>query len=143
MQTLENKVATYKLIARDALRMELINPRLSKVASLETELKETNDHIAELEFEVKVETYELSKLDTEHPNYDKRKTRKDETIKSLTTHIEEVKKGIVEIEKQIAEEKAEIAKIESGKTKVCLESLNCLVDKMITQYAKDQVPTVQ
>ncbi|MEK6884615.1 MAG: hypothetical protein AABY22_33590 [Nanoarchaeota archaeon] len=139
-KSLEEKVAAYKLVARDALRMELINPRLTNVADLEGNLKSANEKTTNLEFDVKVENYELSKLDTEHPNFEKRKVRKEETLKSLATSIEENKKFVTEIEKEIAEEKAAIAKIESGETKVSLENLNSLVDKLIRQDALNQVP---
>lgn len=137
--SLQEKVAKFKLVARDALRMELINPRLTNLSNLEGKLKSINDRTVTTEFDIKVETYELSKLDTEHPNFEKRKIRKEETIKSLNETLEENKKVVTSVEKQIAEEKAAIAKIESGETKVSLDGLNYLVDKLILQNAKNQV----
>ena len=137
--TLTNKVNNFKVIARNALRMELISPRLSKIADIEASIKELNDCKTRLEHELKVEIYEKSKLDTAHPDYETNKKLADETIEILTKEIEEHTKFAEETAKEIIEQKEGIAKIEAGETKVSLEALNDLVSKMIKQDAYAQV----
>lgn len=139
MNNLESKVANYKLIARESLRMELISPRLSRITCLENSIEDVKKIITEKEHEVKVENYEITKLDTDHPNYDKKKEFKENRVKEYTESIERNNKQIEEIEKDIAEQKEGIAKIENGETKVSVDSLNCLVDRMIEQDALVQV----
>ncbi len=141
--TLKEKVANYKLLARESLRMDLINPRLSKVANLEADVKSVTDCKTELEHDVIVENYEIGKLDTEHPNYDKTKATKEEEVKSLTIEIAAHVKSLEDLAKEIADQKDAIAKIESGETKVSLEALNDLVTKMIEQDALNSVATVE
>ena len=136
---LETKVAEYKVIARNSLRMNLIAPRLSRVAAYETEIKATRDCQKELEHEIKVENYEISKLDKEHPNYEKTKTDKEAVVKDLTESVANHAKAIVEIEKQIEEENEGITKIENGETKVSIDALNDLVSEMVRQNAVVQV----
>lgn len=139
MNSLEQKITSYKIIARDTLRMNLISPRLSTITSLENDIKTNDEHIAEIDHNIKVETYEISKLDTDHPNYDKKKVHKEEKIKSLTESKDSITKANTEINKEITKQKEAIAKIESGETKVSLEDLNCLVEKMTKQDAINQV----
>lgn len=137
--SLAEKVAAYKLIARDSLRMALISPRLSKVASLEDTLKSLAETKAEVDHEILVENYEISKLDTAHPNYDKTKARKEETVKNYTTELEGLAKRVEETNKAIEEQKEAISKIEKGETKVSLDALNDLVDEMIRKDAVSKV----
>ena len=133
--SLAEKVASYKLIARDSLRMGLISPRLSKVASLEDSLISFGKQKDEIDHEVKVENYEISKLDTDHPNFDKTKAAKEETVKNYTKELEAVAKAVEDTNKLITEQKEAIAKIESGETKVSLDALNDLVDEMLRNDA--------
>ena len=138
-QTLEEKVAAFKLIARNSLRMNLVSGRLSKVGRLEEELAILAKRKESLDHEVKVENYEISVLDANHPNYDKRKTAKEENVKEYTDSLTDLAKEVEAVEKRITEQKEAIAKIESGETKVCLEDLNDLVASMVRQDALNQV----
>ncbi len=137
--TLSEKVAKFKLIARESLRMGLISARLSKVATLEENLASLAKQKTEVEHDVKVETYELSKLDANHPNYEKNKTAKEETVKSLNKELEDLAKQTEDTNKLVTEQKEAITKIESGETKVSLEALNDLVDEMVRKDALNQV----
>lgn len=137
--TLEQKVANYKVVARDALRMELISPRLSKITAIENEIKSVNECKANYEHEVLVQSYEISKLDKDHPDYEATKKNKEEIVVDCTASIKEHSDRVIDLEKEIAEQKEGIAKIESGETKVCLEDLNALVAQMIEQDALNQV----
>ena len=137
--TLTNKIARLKIVARDMLRAKLINPRLSKINELEANIKNLNAYKADLKLDLDTEIYEISKLDVDHPKYDKTKAKKEEYVKSLSEVIAEKDKENVEIEKMIAEQKEKIQKIETGETKVSLEDLNDLVDTLLRQDALNQV----
>lgn len=119
--------------------MALISPRLSKVTGLEDTLASLAKTKTEVEFEVTVENYEVSKLDTSHPNYEKTKTRKEDRVKNYTSELESIAKQVEEVNKSVTEQKEAITKIESGETKVSLESLNDLVDELVRQDAVSQV----
>ena len=138
---LEATVAKFKLIARDTLRMNLISARLSTVASLEGEVKATTDCKTRIEHRVKVAQYELSKLDKEHPDFELNKTEYEALLKGLTVDLEEHTKEIERLTKLITEQKEGIAKIESGETKVSLDELNALVEKLTREYAYSKVKT--
>lgn len=142
-KSLTEKVAAYKLIARESLRMALISPRLSRISSYEEDLASKAEIKKELEHEIAVINYETLKLDTEHPNYEKNKTRKDESLKSYTESLENLDKNVEEVNKLITEQKEAIAKIESGETKVSKDALNDLVEAMISKDALNQVSTCE
>jgi len=138
--TLSAKVEKFKLIARDSLRMQLIAPRLTRIAALESEKAEVQKTLATLAHDLKVATYEVSKLDEKHPNFEKTKAAKDETIKFINEKVEAQTKYLAEVvEKAITEQKEGITKIENGETKVSLDCLNDLVSTMIRQDALNQV----
>lgn len=137
--TLEEKVAAYKLIARDSLRMGLISPRLSKITRYENELLDIAEDRKNLEHLIKVETYEISKLDTEHPNYEDRKKTKEDYLKGMTERLPSYDKQVEDVNKLITEQKEGIAKIESGETKVSADALADLVDAMISKAALNGV----
>jgi len=137
--TLTGKVEKFKLIARDALRMALIAPRLTKVASIETEIKDNTTGKADLSHNIAVLTYELSKLDTAHPNYATTKADTEEAIKEFSEHLTCFDTQDKDLKELLAEQKDSIAKIESGETKVSLDLLNDLVAKMIEADALESV----
>lgn len=133
--TLESKVAGYKLIARESLRMELISPRLSAIANLESDVKDVQDEIASYSHRIDVVTYENSKLDQNHPDFAKHLKDGEETLVYYADEIKDLNESIVELQKEIDEQKKGITAIESGETKVSLDRLNALVDSMIEQDA--------
>ena len=133
------KLENYKKIAREGLRMNLISPRLSRIAGLETDVKNVQEDINDNEHQIKVENYEISKLDTEHPNYDKKKESKELNVKHYTESNERLVKNMEETNKLIAEQRENIAKIESGETKVSLDELNSLVEDMVKQDVLNKV----
>jgi peptidoglycan hydrolase CwlO-like protein len=137
--TLEAKVTKFKLIARDALRMKLISPRLSTIAGLETDMKELEDCQKTNEHKIVVENYEIGKMDKDHPDYAEDLKDKQDEAKYAQERVDELLKDIAEVQKAITEQKDGIAKIESGETKVCLEDLNELVDKLVREDAYNQV----
>lgn len=132
---LTEKVAAFKLIARDSLRMGLISARLTKVANLESDLAIFDKEKTDINHDIKVENYEISKLDTEHPDYEETKKGKTELVTDLTKALEGIAKNVEETNKLITEQKEAIAKIENGETKVSLDELNSLVDEMVRQSA--------
>lgn len=137
------KVAKFKVIARDALRSELVSSRLSRIASIETEIKNVEEYKKEKELDLTTEKYEISKLDTEHPKYDKEKAYKEETVTHLTKSVEDQVEVLKKLEDDKKEQTEAITKIETGETKVSLERLNDLVQDMIKQDALNAVATVK
>ena len=136
---LSTKIATFKIIARDALRMNLISPRLSLIASLQNEVNSLTKDKGNYDHQIVVNNYEISKLDVDHPDYEVKKTNKLNRIKEDTESSENIAKTIVEVQKQIDEEKVGITKIESGETKVSLDDLNAMVTELIKADAIKQV----
>ena len=136
---LETKIAAFKVIARDALRMKLISPRLSTISGYQSTITEYQKEIAANDHLIIVLNYEISKLDTNHPDYAVFQKIKTDKVNARTNESIEINKDIVNVQKQIDEQNASIAKIESGETKVSLEDLNELVDKMVRENAYSQV----
>lgn len=139
---LAEKVANYKLLAREALRMELITPRLSKIANVEVTIAATTKCKEEIEHEILVENYEISKLDTDHPDYLLFKEEKESLVKDYTEEVASHVKTLEDLATLIVDQKEGIAKIESGEVKVSIDALNDLVSKMIEQDAMNAVATV-
>ena len=139
---LQKKVEAYKLIARDALRQELINPRLTKISGYENEITDIKANKAKVEHEVEVLTYELSVLDKKHPDYEETKKENEEYLKTVTESLPKFDKEVEEVTTKIKEQNDAIAKIVSGETKVCLDALNTLVSEMIRKDALNQVAEV-
>ena len=137
--TLTGRVAELKAIARNALRMNLISPRLRHIADFQTSIKNTNESIKEFKHEIEVETYEISKLDTNHPDFEKKKKDKEIIVEELNKGITCYEEQVTEFNKQVKEQEDGIAKIENGETKVSLESLNELVETLVLEEAKKQV----
>ena len=141
--TLESKVADYKLIARQTLRMELISPRLTKIAELESEKKGYEDEVNNYNHRVVVEKYEKSVADKDQPDFKENQEQSDDSLAWLAKEIELANTGVTETQKAIDEQKKSLTAIETGETKVCLDRLNQLVDQMIEQDALASVtPTV-
>lgn len=132
---LSAKVAQFKLDAREALRMELISPRLARVSSYEdkikniVEAKEAHDH------DIVVETYEISALDKNHPDYADTLEEREEDLESLKESLPQFAEDIKEVEKLIEEQKEAIQDIEHGKTLVSACALKELVNGMIERDA--------
>jgi predicted nucleic acid-binding Zn-ribbon protein len=136
---LRTRVSELKLIARNALRMELISPRLTKISDLEKELQATIECKENIEHLILVKEYEITKMDKEHPNYEKDKEYKEENIKYLKTEIENHEKALEEINEEIKKQNEAISKIETGETLVSLNSLNNVTRLLIEKDALNQV----
>lgn len=132
---LTDKVAAFKLIARDALRMTLIAPRLTKIANLEAEIKANVDGKADLEHKILVRKYELSKEDVNHPDFQEKKVYAETIIAEFTKHLDCLAKELTDLNELVKEQQKGIAKIESGETKVSIDELKSLVADMISESA--------
>ena len=139
---LQKKVEAFKLIARDALRADLISPRLTRVTGYENDIVEINASKARVEHKVEVLTYEISVLDKNHPDYAETLKADQDYLKTVTDSLPAFDKQVEEVTVKIKEQNDAIAKIVSGETKVCLDSLNALVDEMVRKDALNQVAEV-
>ena len=141
---LTEKVKAIKLIARDALRMELISPKLAEINKLEHETKQRIEYIKAEEKKIAIANYKitrLTRLDAGHPDFDNLKKFQEEVIEYSAKAIENLNKAIEDTNKTIADEKEAISKIETGETKVSFFHLDETVNKLILQEAKNEVQT--
>ena len=139
---LTEKVKALKLIAREALRMELISPRLAEIGRLEKEIAEANDETKILQKGIDIANYKvarLSRLDADHPDFENLKKFQEEIAIDYLKDIETLNKRIENLNKEILTQKEAIAKIETGETLVSAEDLANLVDKLILQDAKNTI----
>lgn len=136
---LTEQVEKLKLIARNSLRMELISPRLTKISETESTIISLQKQINDANHIIKVENYEISKLDTEHPDYLDKKATKEEKIEFQTNNTKFYTEIIIEKQKEIEDQQQKISKIETGETKVSQEKLNDIVALLILESSKNQL----
>lgn len=139
---LTEKVKALKLIAREALRMELISPRLAEIGRLEKEIAEANDETKILQKGIDITNYKvarLSRLDADHPDFENLKKFQEDRAIDYIKDIETLNKRIENLNKGILTQKEAIAKIETGETLINAEDLANLVNKLILQDAKNTI----
>ena len=137
---LTEKVKALKLIARNALRMELISPRLATIGHLEKEVAETTDDTKTMQKGIDIANYKiarLSRLDADHPDFENLKKFQEDRAIDYLKEIETLNKRIENLNKGILAEKEAIAKIETGETLVSTDDLADMVNKLILQDAKN------
>lgn len=138
------KVKALKLIARNALRMELISPILAEIGRLEKEIKTINEHAADQEKRAAIATYKiarLERLDADHPDFNNLKKEQEEKFENTKKAYQNLINEKELYTKRIEEEKTAIAKIETGETLVNAEDLANMVNKLILQDAKNTIAT--
>ena len=130
-----------KLIARDALRMELISSRLTKISVLETAIKEAKEYQELVKKDIEVIEYEFTKEDTNHPRYNEKDSteNKEIRIKNKNEMLEEYSALIKGYEEKIENQREGIRKIEAGKTLVSSAELSNLVEVLIEQDSKNKL----
>lgn len=139
---LTEKVKALKLIARDALRMELISPRLATISHLEKDIKANQEDEKAMQKRIDIAYYKitrLTRLDSEHPDLENLKKNQENNIDEDKKVIESIKKETETLNKLIVNEKEAIAKIETGETLVSADDLAATVDKLILQEAKNAI----
>ena len=136
---LTEKVNKIKVIARDYLRMKLISPRLTKIASYEADLAANAKEVDAVNHEILVENYEIGVLDQNHPDYAETKADKEKVVANDQDTLKALAEDAANTKKAIDEQKAGIADIESGKTKVSLDELNEMVEKLIATEVREEV----
>lgn len=139
---LTEKVKNLKLIARNALRMELISPILAEINRLERGVKEIDGYIATELKKVAVAEYKitrLERLDAEHPDFDNLKKTQEENIEYFKKNLENLTKETEMYTKRIEDERTAITKIETGETLVSTNRLEEIVDRLILQDAKNDI----
>ena len=136
--TLENKITSFKEIARESLRMILINPRMTRISGFENSMKQNEECKAKTIKRIEILKFEIEATPENHPAYQEIKEEKEETIKHWEADLKTYEDREAEFIKEIDHQKECIAKIESGETLVSSEKLNDLVDSMILKCAMDQ-----
>jgi|ETNvirnome_2_300_1030623.scaffolds.fasta_scaffold01719_9 chromosome segregation ATPase len=136
---LTDQVTKFKIIARDSLRMILISTRLTTRSQIESIIKSIKEQITRTNKRIKVNTYELDKEDTNHPEFENTKKNYEASTKRYKKDIENYEKELKEEEKALEENEKGITAIEKGETKVNSEALAKLVADMATGHALDQI----
>ena len=139
---LTEKVKALKLIARNALRMELISPRLATISHLEKDIKANQEDEKAMQKRIDIAYYKitrLTRLDSEHPDLENLKKNQENNIDEDKKVIESINKETETLNKLIVNEKEAIAKIEAGETLINAEDLADMVNKLILQDAKTTI----
>ena len=139
---LTEKVKALKLIARNALRMELISPRLATISHLEKDIKANQEDGKAMQKRIDIAYYKitrLTRLDSEHPDLENLKKNQENNIDEDKKVIESINKETETLNKLIVNEKEAIAKIEAGETLINAEDLADMVNKLILQDAKTTI----
>lgn len=133
---IQSVVATLKVIARDALRAELIAVRLTKIAGLNASIADNTANIASLNEKIAQAKYDISKIDSANPSAAKLTKIHTEDIANYESRIVYINKSTDELNKGVTEQNKGIADIEAGTTKVCADELAVRVDKLIAARSK-------
>jgi len=135
VEALSTQVGNFRTKARDIIRMTHINAKLTDILSLENQLKEYKDSLTKQEKYLAIEKYDLSKLDTEHPDYENKKKSLESIIKNSEKDLEESKfftdMKVKSLEERIANAKESITKWETGENKVSKELLEEITNDLI------------
>ena len=147
--TLREKAQTFRDKAVEILRLAAINECLKRIYNVNLAIEKTNERLEVLAKEmvsakkiVKRAEYALAKLDSADPDFEERKTRATEFIKTQTkveiVEVKEIEKDInlekeyiERREKRITELEKEIEEVESGDIKMSKSAVNGLADSLI------------
>ena len=139
--TLRNIVQGFRETARDILRMENINELLLELFQVEKELTRTEKILNKIGDETARTTYKLNQLDPEDPDFNEKKERTEKQVEIVIENDKRLKenteKYIVEIEKEIVLTNERISDYETGKTKINIETIQELSNKMIIESYKN------
>lgn len=127
--TYQAAVTAARAAARDIARSRQVSNLMIVLRTLHAALKDSEKALAGHLKTIEVATYELSTLDSDHPNYQTRKEQAEKNIETLKSYTEGYENRVKSDEKAIADQEAEIAKVESGEWK-------CNFDNMVNR-AKD------
>jgi len=128
---LRDKVQTFRDAAREILRGEKISSLLQDLFHAERSLENTTKDLEEMKHNKKVQEYETAALDTEHPDYDKKKEHDEKRLKNILEGIKDVEKAMEIRQKEVENVNEAITKVESGETAVSIERVKELTDKMV------------
>jgi hypothetical protein len=139
--TLSQKVAKFRELARDILRMNEINELLSQITQWNIQISKVNKLADEAKLELKRAEYKLSKLDALDPDFDQKSKRASKEVSEREEEADaaekQANKTAENANKSIEDLKLEITKWESGENKVSLDSLEELSNKLILNDYKD------
>lgn len=150
-KTLREKVQSFRAKARTILRMDMINKLLQRVFQVNKELASTAKFIEAL---TKDETsaekivarteYKMSNLNEDDPDFEEKKEkaialidmeklRQEKLLKCISSEITLNNTKGLDYTKQIATLNEEIEKVESGETKISIDEINDLAQRLITK----------
>lgn len=124
-------VAKVREVARDGIRLQMVNKKRDEILSVNKEIAKFDDQIEAKKKSVLVAEYEISKLDAEHPKYEEIKLSHEDGIAQRKATLEDLGKRRMELNDTVASINEAIAKIESGETKVSAEKLSEETSKLL------------
>ncbi len=136
---LNENVKDLKLIARDALRKNLISPILASISSLKASIVKRQEDVKEYKKDILRSNYRASKIEDANPDADDLRKEEVDCVKGSEEQIKNAEEGVKSLEKDIESAEGEIKDIESGKTKVSAEDLEAYVAKLVLEAAKVEV----
>lgn len=145
----KNTVSKFREIARDTLRMQVIESYLHEIFETKKDLKnaenkiKTSEEGGTLDKNLNRLEYKLSVLDDQDPDFTSKKEKLEKDIENEKEYIDrltkETKMDITDYEKAITKMEEEIGKIEKGETKMEHDSISRLAKKMAARYNNERI----
>lgn len=129
-------VDSLKVIARDALRMEMVSKVQSEIGAIDGEINHMNEHSTEEKKNIARCDFAISQLVEADPDFADKKAEIEANKVEITKTIELIDKNLEVLKKNKEEKQAKITEIEEGKIKVSLEKLNALTSVYIQEVTK-------
>lgn len=140
MDTLNAKVESLKIKAREILRMEWICDILEEISRLTIANETSQKEITYWEKTVAKSEFKLTQLNESDPEYNEKKEALTKQVeddkKSMAARMESIAKQSEKNTETILKLNEDITKIESGEKKVSIERVYELTRKMISNLAK-------
>lgn len=130
-------VEALKVIARDSLRMNLVVGLQSKAAAYTSQINAELKMVESFKKGIARAEFQITQLVDGDPDKDEKSAKFTAQVESLNLEILEVEKTITLLNKAKDDVAAEIVKVQSGETKVSLNEVNDLTEKLIAEVTKD------
>ena len=137
--TLSEKVKHLKTIAENAIRMKMLLSYLSNIEYVKETIELQTKAKAADQLAIDSATYDLTKLDTNHPNIINMKVQAEKDLELLKVDILQYDAEFVLLAQLIKGQEDGASDIENGKTKVNPTEVETLTKELIKKDAHNQV----
>ena len=124
-------VSKAREIARDGLRLGLVNKERQALMRWNQDKDELNKQIAETNVEILSVDFEVGQINDADPKKEAKTNQYADLKKHLQSDLEALTKALANTQEVIDEIVANIAKIEAGEVKVSAECLNCETTRLL------------